>query len=168
MGTKVIKITLDSASVGKAITEVKKYKEDLIKAINALVFDLTSEGSEIATLKVLELGAFDTGELADSMRIEGVFNEDTHIGIIRSGSYYAVYVEFGTGVVGKNGPQHQWKSLFNWEHDINNHGNDGWKYISDRDGKLHWTKGQESRPFMYETYKELMRIAGERLRSINI
>ena len=136
--------------------------------MNSLVRALTEEGRDAAVINVVNLGAFDTGELADtSFHTRGYYNENYCVGIIYTDSYYAIFVEYGTGVVGEGGRKHPLLPS-GWKYDINKHGDDGWWYISDRDGKLHWTKGQESRPFMYETYKELMRIAGERLRSINI
>ena len=52
-----------------------------------------------------------------------------------------------------------------WKYDVNDHGEAGWWYPTDDDnlirytapdGKTYgWTKGMASRPFMYETAKEL-------------
>lgn len=68
--------------------------------------------------------------------------------IISVDSDYAEYVEYGTGIVGSNNPH---PKPINWQYDVNAHGDEGWKYIGD-DGKLHWTKGMPSRPFMYDTW----------------
>lgn len=62
------------------------------------------------------------------------------------GAEYAMYVEFGTGVVGSENPHPH-----AWEYDINEHGADGWTYIG-KDGKRHWTAGQRSHPVMYNTW----------------
>lgn len=68
---------------------------------------------------------------------------------ISVGKDYAMYVEYGTGIVGSEHPHPS--PEIPWAYDINNHGDDGWQYIG-KDGKLHWTKGQPSRPFMYNTW----------------
>lgn len=168
MATKTIRFTLDSASVTRAIKEVQKYRDDLKKAIQLLVKTLTEEGREAAVMNVVNLGAFDTGELADtSLHTRGYYSDDYNIGIIYTDSYYAVFVEYGTGVVGQRGPQHPFLPA-GWVHDHNNHGDSGWVYVSDRDGKLHWTKGQASRPFMYRTYMELIQMAQQRFANLQI
>ena len=167
MGTKVIRFdALDLGSVERAIREVEQYKADLVKAIEELVRKLTEEGREIAVLNVLRLGAFDTGELADNMR--GYFSPSIQTGFIYTDVFHAVFVEFGTGVVGQRGYQHPWMGEYGWAHDINSHGDKGWKYISDRDGEWHWTKGQASRPFMLNTFQQIIQIAQARLNAINI
>ena len=67
------------------------------------------------------------------------------------GTDYAIYVEIKTGIVGKyeSHPQPQ----IGWEYDVKNHGTQGWHYYDEsRDGKLSWTMGQPSRPFIYLTW----------------
>jgi hypothetical protein len=56
---------------------------------------------------------------------------------------------------------------------MNNHGDKGWLYYDERKGIYRWTKGFRSRPFMYNTARELERkcieIAKERwLKTIQI
>ena len=76
----------------------------------------------------------------------------------------AVYIEFGTGIVGAGQP-HPQPSREAWIYDINGHGIAGWWYPtteSDRNptkyfsknygGWLAWTQGVKSRPFLYETW----------------
>jgi hypothetical protein len=64
---------------------------------------------------------------------------------------HAPYVEYGTGIVGKNSPH---PDPMEWEefegYDINDHGYDGWLYY-DNKYKLRWTSGQPARPAMYNT-----------------
>lgn len=168
MATKTIQFTLDVSSIAQAISEVEKYRDDLKHAIQELVRTLTEEGREAAIMNVVRLGAFDTGQLADtSFHTRGYYSDDYSIGIIYTDAYYAVFVEYGTGVVGKAGPKHPFLPA-GWEHDHNHHGDAGWTYISDRDGKLHWTKGQPSRPFMYQTYMELIRMAQQKFSNLQI
>lgn len=117
---------------------------------DSLVTALTQEGAEIAKLEVAKLDAVDTGKLMDS--IGAYFSPTSKAGIIRANSLYAIYVEFGTGVVGSESPH---PNPNGYRYDINNHGDDGWVYYEDESGEFRWTKGFKSRPFMYNTAREL-------------
>lgn len=56
----------------------------------------------------------------------------------------------GTGVVGAQNPNPN-NSVPGWVYDVNEHGEAGWVYFKEKDGKYHWTKGIPSRPYMYDT-----------------
>jgi hypothetical protein len=88
--------------------------------------------------------------------LQAFFDPEAGIGIIRANAPYAVYVEFGTGVIGKSNPH---PAPEGWKYDVNEHGDKGWWYFNERDQKWHWTKGMASRPFMYNTLQELQREA---------
>lgn len=143
-------MTLDPKSIDNVIQEVKKYKQTLDKRVKSLVEALVDRGVDVAKAQVRELGAVYTGELEDS--IIGYFDESLGVGIIRADCPYAIYIEFGTGIVGKNNPHPAPKG---WKYDVNEHGELGWWYFNDRDFQWHWTKGMESRPFMYNTVQLL-------------
>jgi hypothetical protein len=149
---KRIVIKLSEDSISKAIREVEKYKGELKNKVHLLIERLTDYGVEVAKAQVRELGAFYTGELEES--ITGYYSPSTQVGIIKTDVPYAVYVEFGTGVVGAGSPH---PAPAGWRYDVNNHGEAGWWYFNDRDQKWHWTKGIESRPFMYNTLQILER-----------
>lgn len=155
-----ISFGLSVKEINRAIKEVEKYKSELNAKISLLIEALTDYGVEIAKVQVRQLGAWYTGELESS--ISGYFSPSTGVGIIKAGAPYAVYVEFGTGVVGAGSPH---PAPAGWQYDVNAHGESGWWYYNDRDGKMHWTKGMQSRPFMYNTARELeqecVRIAKE-------
>lgn len=159
---KKITIQLSEDSISKAIRELEKYKKELNRKTSLLIEALTDRGVEVAKAQVRELGAFYTGELEES--ITGYYSSSTQVGIIITDAPHAVYVEFGTGVVGK-GSSHPVADLQGWRYDVNNHGEKGWWYFNERDQKWHWTKGIESRPFMYNTVqileRECMEIARE-------
>ena len=81
---------------------------------------------------------------------------------ITVGVEYAVYLEYGTGIVGSEN-QHPQFERAGWEYDVNNHGEKGWWYpTNENDPNPHkktangilygHTKGHPSRPFMYETW----------------
>lgn len=145
-----LSMSLSPKEIDRGIRYLQKYKKELNHKVLALVEALTNEGANIAKLQVRQLGAIYTGELESS--ITGIFNASTGIGVILAGAWYATAVEFGTGVVGENSPHPQPDG---WNYDVNSHGESGWWYMNNKDGIFHWTKGMPSRPFMYNTVKEL-------------
>lgn len=147
-----IKTTLNTKQIDSAIKELEKYKLELKMKINLLMQTIVATGEQIARAQVIELGAKYTGDLANS--IHGVYNPSSHIGLIYSGAWYAIYVEFGTGIIGSNSP-HPTPEVAGWQYDINNHGEMGWIFLDEKDGKYHWTQGFASRPFMYNTARQL-------------
>ena len=159
MGRKTISFSLSEKSINSAIQQLEEYRKDFLRKCNELIRQLTEAGEEFAKLEVLRLGAFDTGELADN--IHGFFDPDVGVGFIRAECWYAVYVEYGTGVVGKRGPEHPAAVAHGWVYDVNNHGDSGWVYYNEREGRVMRTKGQESSPFMYNTLRELQQKAHE-------
>jgi hypothetical protein len=120
-----------------------------------LVQALVDKGIDIAKFNVQNLGAYYTGQLETS--IGGYFSPSLGVGIIYAGSWYAAFVQFGTGIRGQEA-QHPEAGEAGWVYDSNNHGEEGWFYFNEEDGRMHWTNGMPSRPFMYETAKELDRI----------
>lgn len=138
----------------EAARKVREYAADINLKQHKLVKQLTDSGAEIARTEVIRLGAAYTNELHDS--IEGYYNPQNNVGIIYAGAWYAVYVEFGTGIVGKRSPH---PNHTGWDYDSKNHGDSGWWYFNHRDNQWHWTAGYKSRPFMYNTLVELERIS---------
>lgn len=151
---KVIKVKLDPQSIDNAITELQMYKEEIERRVTLLVKRLTESGADIARAKVVELGAYYTGELLSSINSYLFASDASTVGFIRVNAEYGMFVEFGTGIVGKKGKHHPAESVFGWEYDVNNHGEIGWSFPTD-DGSYRRTRGQESRPFMYETALKL-------------
>ncbi len=151
-----ISFSLDSKSIDEAIKQLGEYKKSFNKKVEGLIEALVDKGIEIAKMQIRELNASYTGELEGS--ITGYFSPSLGVGIIKTNCPYAIYVEFGTGIVGANNPH---PAPEGWKYDINEHGDKGWVYFNERDGKWHWTKGIKSRPFMYNTAKELTKIAGD-------
>ena len=150
MSKTVIRFSLDEDDIERAIREVEQFKKEFLDKCNRLVEALTKEGAKIAKLQVATLGAIYSGELMNS--IEGYYSPTSNVGIIKAGTMYAVHVEFGTGVVGSRSPHPNPQGR---RYDINNHGDKGWVYYNDDIGDFRWTKGFKSRPFMYNTAREL-------------
>ena len=160
MAKTTIRFKLGEAEIKRAIREVKAYKRLFLAKCESLVKELSAQGAEIARVQVAQLDAIYTGDLQNS--IGDFFNTKTGVGIIRADTRYAIYVEFGTGVVGRQSPH---PNPQGYQYDINNHGDDGWVYYDETAQKWRWTKGFKSRPFMYNTARELekecVRIAEE-------
>lgn len=150
---KVIKVKLSAQGIEDAITELQMYREEVERRVKLLVQKLTERGANIARAKVVEMGAYYTGELLGSINSYLFSFGGSPIGFIRVNAEYGMFVEFGTGIVGANGPAHP-SEVFDWEYDVNNHGEAGWHFPAD-DGSYPITRGQVSRPFMYETAFQL-------------
>lgn len=149
---KVIEFSLDPGSLERAAQEVRKYAMELDEKVEALIRKLAERGAMVAKVQLAALDAVYTGELLSS--IEGVYSEKDNVGIVRAGAPYAIFVEYGTGVIGAGSPH---PNPDGWQYDANGHGDEGWVYLNERDGKYHWTRGYQSRPFMYNTARELER-----------
>ena len=133
--------------------QIHEYRESLSDKCDEFAYRLTEEGVAIAQLKILSFDAVMSGELLDSMNLESgtiVSNGSTYY--IYTDCEWAKFVEFGAGITGAENP-HPDVGLINWKYDTNSHGEKGWYYF--KNGEWHWTKGMPSRPFMYETGREL-------------
>lgn len=156
----IIRLSLDTDSIDSAIKEVNAYKQRMKMMFDILCSKLIAEGVQFAKDQVKMYGAIDTFNLHDS--IEGFYDPATGIGIIKcycvDNEYnfnYAQVVEFGSGV----GPSARYGGEGHtshvagegWARDIHHYGDKGWWY-----GDGHWTLGQEPRPFMYNTYLDII------------
>ena len=155
---KSIHMDLSTQSINQAIREVKLLRDDLKAKCWELVKALTMEGAEIAKMQVASLDAVDTGELEQS--IQGLFFPSERCGFVIADCPYAIYVEYGTGIIGRDEPHPEAEGK--WDYDVKQHDILGWIYRSDKDGKFHWTQGYVSRPFMYNTLRWLEEAAPEK------
>lgn len=154
--SKKIKVSLSQSSIQNAIHEIEAYKQELMRKTQVFAKRLTDEGVILAKVKISQYPAVYTGELFNSIADEpGAIITNGSQWIIYTGCPWAQFVEFGTGVVGAENP-HPNPGLSNWKYDVNEHGESGWFYY--KEGEWHWTKGMPSRPFMYETARDLSRI----------
>lgn len=155
---KTIDINLfQRGAISRAIKAVAKFDKELTEGLYKLCEALLDDGVTVAKAEVISLGAVDTGELADSIE-RGAFDKGSGFGIIRATAYYAIFVEYGTGIRGAEGGDHPWAGEIGWEHDVNGHGDKGWLYYG-WDMKWHRTKGMPYRPFMYNTMMTLKDLA---------
>lgn len=131
----------------------KKFTEELPQKI---VSELVDFGKERAKDNVSTLGAIDMGELYESIDGE-VSAPQPHYceGKVKAGTDHCKFVEFGTGIVGKGRPHPEG----GWAYDVNGHGVSGWWYYDDVRGKVRWTQGMPSRPYMYNARKQTEEMA---------
>lgn len=154
--SKTISFGLSVREVQNAIKELRQYQSDLNRKCEILAQRLAEEGVVIAKIKIMQFPAVYTGELLNSIQSEpGAMISNGSQCIIYTGCEWAPFVEFGTGIIGSGNP-HPDPGLANWKYDVNEHGEAGWHYY--KDGKWNWTKGMPSRPFMYETGRDLQEI----------
>ncbi len=146
-----MKISVSLGNIDEAIRQLEEYEKSLPEKCRRLVERLTEEGVLIAKEKIVSMAAFEDGDLLSSM--QGFMYKEGNKGLIIAGCKHAAFVEFGTGVIGK-GKQHP-DIPVPWTYDGNGHGEDGWYYYDEGQGRYRFTKGMPSRPFMYETAKEL-------------
>ena len=156
-----IKIDLNATDgIKKGIKDLTAYKKRVQKNTRLLVQKLTNYGAEIARIKIVNMGAYYTGELLSG--VSGYYSPTLNVGFVKVASDHVAFVEFGTGVVGQNSPHKngEYLSLASWNYATGakifttKDGRVGWIYPTD-DGGFRFTEGMESRPFMYETALEL-------------
>lgn len=149
------KITVSLGNIDRAIKQIEEYEKKLQQNIKDFLPKLLESGVDIARAKIVELGAIDSGELQNSLAF--TLYKEGNKGILFTDCQHACYVEFGTGIKGSISPH----PTLPWEYDVNGHGEDGWYYYDAEQGRIRFTKGMPSRPFMYETAKELEKKAVE-------
>ena len=165
-----IKFTLSPQSINKAISQLKAYKESVRNKSMLIVQNLIDLGLEVCRVKIIEIGAYDTGELLNS--VSGYYSPLLNAGYITVDCNYAVFVEFGTGSVGEAEP-YPGTAISKAGY----HYTGGTKYVTTKDGKVGWfyptddgewrfTEGMPSRPFMYETVLEMERSLQQCVREV--
>ena len=148
----------------KLIQKQKRVKDETPKAVEAL----TKAGFEY----MRSIAPHSTGNLADSITWE--YDSSKNIGKIHVGAKYAIFVEYGTGIVGASHPHPE--PIPGWTYDVNNHGEAGWWYPTDASdtnptkkqtasgGWVAHTKGQPAHAFVYQTKEYIKQIAGDELK----
>lgn len=147
------KITVSLGNIDDAIKQFEEYEKKVQQNIKDFLKKLLEDGVQIAKAQIIELKAFESGELQNSLKYT-LYTEGNK-GVIFTDSLHACFVEFGTGVRGAES-SHPTQP---WEYDTGGHGENGWWYYDEKEGRCRFTKGMPSRPFMYNTAKELERTA---------
>lgn len=162
MAKKRLKADLSISGIRKLQEEIEKYQNSLEYKARLLAENLADMGVEIARVKISSLDAIFTGELIQSIHTE--YKSSIRGGAVFcvvADSDHAVFVEFGTGIVGQQSPYpYPFPKGVSWEYASGktirqlSDGRYGWFYKGDN-GQWYFTEGMESRPFMYETSLEL-------------
>lgn len=164
---KTIHMTLDPDSIANALAEVERFEKLLKPAMTHLIDRLAAKGVEVARAELLFLGEspiYRTGALSESIKYEseeGKASITAGEGLDTEYGSYAMFVEYGTGIVGANNKLPQAEDE-GYSYDVHHHGDKGWWYIApwgtyeaDDGNKLAWTKGMAPRPFMHHTLLDL-------------
>lgn len=159
---RTIRVGLDPKSIEKAIKELNQYKKEIENKTKLLIQRLTDLGANVVRVKIVEMGAYYSGELLSG--VDGYFSPLLNTGFVRVTNDHVAFVEFGTGVVGQANPHTngEYLSKAAWQYATGpkifttKDGRVGWIYPTD-DGGFRFTEGMQSRPFMYETALELQR-----------
>lgn len=162
------KITLNPLSqnsIQNVIKALQSYQDSLTYKCQLLAEKLAEKGVEIARVQIADLDAIFNQDLIKSIHSE-------YVGSVKGGSVWAVvadsshalYVELGTGIIGKANP---YKGTLpegvDWQYASGKtirqlaDGRYGWFYQG-KDGNWYFTEGMPSRPFMYNTANELRSI----------
>lgn len=171
--SKKITITLSQKSIQDAISQIKAYQNDLAYKCQLLAEKLAERGVEIARLQLADLDAIFTTELISSVHAEYKGSvKGGGIWAVVAGTDHAMFVEFGTGIVGKRSPYPgNLPDGIDWQYASGKtirqlaDGRYGWFYKDD-DGQWWFTEGMPSRPFMYYTAQELEKIVVETAREV--
>lgn len=154
------KITVSLGSIDDAIRQIEEYEKKVQEKIKEFLTRLLEYGADIAKAKIIELKAVESSELQDSFQY--TLYKEGNKGIIFTDCSHACFVEFGTGVRGSASPH----PTMPWAYDSSGHGEDGWYYYDTKQGRVRFTQGMPSRPFMYETARELEQKAVEIAREV--
>ena len=163
------RISVSLGNIDDAIRQLEEYEKKVQKKIEAFLKRLLDEGVEIAEAKIVSLSAVESGELLGSIK---PVQMDGNRGIVLVDNAHAVFVEFGTGVAKNGADRSHPKSGELGLSPIGTYGKkkganpDGWWYYDEKQGRKRWTKGMPSRPFMYETARDLERKVVEIAREV--
>lgn len=159
------------SSIEKMKKELLNYQSELYDKTKLLCQRLAELGADVARAEIANLDAVFTGELFRSINFKQKSGmADKVVFVVVADSDHAVFVEFGTGIVGKSSPYPvPFPDGIDWEYASGTtirqlkDGRYGWFYY--RDGQWYFTEGMQSRPFMHgasiEMQRQVVKIAKE-------
>ena len=164
---------LSQSSIQNAIKQLRAYQDSLTYKCQMVAQKLAENGVEIARVQIADLDAVFTSELLSSIHSE--YEGSTKGGgvwAVVAGTDHALMVEFGTGIVGKQSPYPvELPDGVTWNYASGKtirqlaDGRYGWFYPSD-DGNWYFTEGMPSRPFMYYTSLQLMKLVEKTVKEV--
>lgn len=163
MGTKRIKFGLSTASVRRAMNELVAYKKWTQEKCDELALEMAKRGTFLIRMKIAEYDAIDTGALISAVSYPEQIAPGKYKITLRVdnglGDNYALFVEYGTGIVGGGSP-HPEASEAGWSYAVGNKifetkdGRVGWIYPT-KEGSFRFTEGMEARLFWHDAAQEL-------------
>ena len=164
---------LSQSSIQNAIKQLRAYQDSLTYKCQMVAQKLAEKGVEIARVQIADLDAIFTSELLSSIHSE--YEGSTKGGgvwAVVAGTDHAMFVEFGTGIVGKQLPYPgKLPDGVTWNYASGKtirqlaDGRYGWFYQDD-DGQWWFTEGMPSRPFMYYTSLELKKLVVKTVKEV--
>lgn len=147
-------LDLDLSNIAKAEKDFDNYVEKLERAIDDGLEEIKQSLESKITEQVM-LYELEESKLGKTAYVDRG-GDSLYIGF---NSEYAMYVEYGTGIVGASEPHpHPW--AYNVGSKIRPDGS--WIYF--KDGEFRTTKGQRSKPIIYNTWLYGTRSATSRMR----
>lgn len=164
---------LSQSSIQNAIKQLRDYQNSLTYKCQMVAQKLAEKGVEIAQTYVASLDAVFTYELNSSIHAEYVSGvKGGGLWAVVAGTDHAIFVEFGTGIVGKQSPYPgEFPDGVTWNYASGKtirqlaDGRYGWFYQDD-DGEWWFTEGMPSRPFMYYTSLQLMKLVKKTVKEV--
>ena len=162
MAVKRIKFGLSTASVQRAIRELKAYQKWTQEKCDELALELAKRGTFLIRMKIAEYDAIDTGAMISAVTYPERIGPGKYRISLRvdngRGDNYALFVEYGTGVVGAGSPHPEagdegWRYAVGEKIFTTKDGRVGWIYP--KNGTYYFTEGQEARPFWHDSVEEL-------------
>lgn len=148
-----MKVTVNYKELGGLVDRLKKAKTGLENIPESVIDELLSEGERIMS------GNINMSEVADSVTsYVSLVSKGSAEGYITAEHESAVYLEYGTGIVGVWNPHPELPA--GWVYDSNEHGYSGWVYW-DNSGRKRWTMGLASGQFVLKTREELKRVSAD-------
>lgn len=163
---KNITFGLTPEAIDRAISEVRLFNGMLKMAMQSLIDYLAEKGVEVARAELIFFDdpAYMSGALSESVQYRSSKGEAVITageGLQTKYGSYAMFVEYGTGIVGDENPNPQAAEV-GYQYDVHGHGHHGWWYPApwgtmqaDDGTMLAWTKGMPPRPFMQHTLYDL-------------
>lgn len=145
-----IDVQLSKKGIKKAIKELEKYRDSLYLKQKLLVKRLGERGYRVMEEEIRSFPMpYSTGKITRHIIVRV---GDTYC-TISNDSDHALYIEFGTGIVGAWSPYEN--NTIGYEYDVNGHGYEGWYYYDKDEKRVRWTRGMPSRPFVHNTFIKL-------------
>ena len=138
----------------KSLEEAKRFLNKYQEAYSKGIDNAVKYATEMMYNKVLEY-CYANGISNHTSQIQWQYDDNTKTGRVWTNDMVIIFNEMGTGIVGSNNPHPNPDGPFkSWKYDVNEHGEEGWKYPKE-DGTYGWTKGLPSRHMFYSAFQDI-------------